>query len=217
MIQKGKEGLPIQRPEINQGRRKLLVGTVALTGTMLAIDAVSKAKPAYAAVKATANFRERRKSVNVANSSSLDTPATFDTSQGQQVNIQDTPTPDTTVAALQKRILQDKAKNLEASPPSQPSWLEKYIVPFLTPAAAVGTLGWGIVQFNKNRELDRKKRDEARFRSIVSDLGSQNIETKTGAAVLMRTFLNPKHKDSYRRYYDKIFHLEVIYLRLRKV
>ncbi len=93
-------------------------------------DALSKTEKAYAEVKSALNFRERRMSVNQANSASPDIQATpLNISQGQPGSIQDTPTPDATVSALQKNQLEPQVQQLE----TQPSWFEKYVVPLSYP------------------------------------------------------------------------------------
>ena len=73
------------------------------------------------------------------------------------------------------------------------------------------------MQFNRNQRIDRKKRDEDRFQTIVSDLGSDNIATRTGAAVLLGIFLDPQYKESYQRFYEQIFTVAVAHLRNRPV
>jgi uncharacterized protein YjbI with pentapeptide repeats len=239
MMRGNPESLMVNNPqEVDIGRRNLLVQATRLAGAGAATYALSKAEPAYAAVKKIAEFRDRREVRHSTNLPSLDTHVTTPSkSQGQSVNIQDTPTPDATVTALQKRILQDQANQLE-TPPS--GWLEANIATLIGFAGTAATIGVGIWQFNKtlsndrknqadqhatdeanrqaqererlnNLRIDRERRDEDRFQTIVSGMG------RTGAAIMLQTFLDPKYKESYQRFYQQIFNLSVAHLRLREV
>lgn len=237
--------------EIDTRKRKFLKRTGEAIAAGITIAALSQAEQAYAAVEKLAGFRNRRKPVNSVISPFLDTQATTQSvSQRHPVTIQDTPTPDATVTALQKRILQDQAKQLETPPQN---WLESNIATLIGFAGTAGTISVGIWQFNKNFRSDRekqahqqaidaasrneqeqarilleknrqedlkieqKKRDEDRFFSVVAALGSPDAITRTGAAIMLRTFLDPKQKESYKRFYQQIFDLTVANLRLREI
>jgi len=140
---------------------------------------------------------------------------------------QSTPTPDSTITALQKEQLTQQVKQLE----NQNTWSWTNIA---TPITAFGTLGtiivgvvggsftylrWRKEQRNernnqqKAQRIDREKRDEERFQIVVSGLGSKDIEAKVGAAIMLRTFL----KSGYEQFYQQSFDLAVAHLRLRQV
>src|SRR6266567_6254413 len=53
---------------------------------------------------------------------------------------------------------------------------------------------------------------EDRFQAVVAALGSDNEDAKVGAAIMLRTFLQP----GYERFYRQAFYLAVAHLRLRK-
>jgi len=65
----------------------------------------------------------------------------------------------------------------------------------------------------KDQEAEREKRAEERFQAIVEGLGSTNLATQVGAAIMLRTFLRP----GYEQFYSQVFDLAVVYLRLRHV
>lgn len=163
--------------EVDIGRRQLVFGTIAGVTMLAAEGALSQVEQAYAALDTAASFPDRRNRTSLTHSAPNDTPVTLGISQGKPVTVQDTPTSDATVVALQKRILQDQAKQLETPPPS---WLGTNILPLLGSVAGIGTLIGGIWQFNRNQRIDRQKRDEDRFREAVLDLGKD--ETKLGGA-----------------------------------
>jgi uncharacterized protein YjbI with pentapeptide repeats len=139
--------------------------------------------------------------------------------------VQATPTVDPTMATLQKEqlILQnDKLKSDNAW-----AWLSPVSTLF-GPLATVGTILVGILvarnnflQWSKNREdeqkrqeddqrIEREKRDEERFQSVVEGLSSEREEAKVGAAIMLRTFLRP----GYEQFYTQAFDLAVANLRL---
>ena len=152
--------------------------------------------------------------------------------------VQATPTVDPTMAALQKEQLtlqNDKLKNDNAW-----AWLSP-VSTILGPLATIGTILVGILvvrnnflQWSKNREdeqkrreddqrierekraedqrVEQEKRDEERFQKVVEGLGSERMEAKVGAAITLRTFLQP----GYERFYLQAFDLAVAHLRLRK-
>ena len=65
----------------------------------------------------------------------------------------------------------------------------------------------------KDQVAEREKRAEERFQSVVAGLGSEREEAKVGAAIMLRTFLQPGYKQFYRQSFD----LTVAHLRLRPV
>jgi hypothetical protein len=65
----------------------------------------------------------------------------------------------------------------------------------------------------KDQEAEREKRAEERFQAVVEGLGSTNLATQVGAAIMLRTFLRP----GYEQFYSQVFDLTVVYLRLRHV
>jgi hypothetical protein len=226
---------------IGTGRRRLLVGAATIAGTMIAADALSKTEKAYAVVETALTFREGRKGVNLTGSTYLTTTTTtLDISQGQLGNIQGTPTPDATVVAAQKdKTIQDDIAAQNAN-----NWWRTNLISLLTSltgVAALVTIAVNVWQYRKNqaaqqveqknRELERhkdqiakqenqqridqkerEKRDEDRFQIAVSGLG--NEETRIGAAVTLRTFL--QECQGYEKFYQQIFDIAVGYLRLRK-
>src|SRR6266849_4837464 len=210
MMRGSPEKQTVNPQEVDKGRRRLLAGAATLVGTGVVIAALSPLEKAYAAIEAAASFPDRRNRTSLTHLALNNTPRTLDIPQGHPVTVQPTPTPD-----LQATKTALEIKQLETLPPPQPSWFEKYILPSLAPAIGLGTLGWGIWQFNRNQRIDREKRDEDRFREAVLDLGKD--ETKLGAATTLRTFLDKKNKESYQRFYQQIFDLSVGYLRLRNV
>jgi len=64
----------------------------------------------------------------------------------------------------------------------------------------------------KDQEAKREKRADERFQAAVEGLGSDNVEVKVGAAILLRTFL----QTGYEQFYRQAFDLAVVHLRLRK-
>jgi pentapeptide repeat protein len=66
-------------------------------------------------------------------------------------------------------------------------------------------------RWQKDREVEREKRAEERFQSVVTGLGSEKEEAKVGAAIMLRTFLQP----GYEQFYWQAFDLTVAHLRLR--
>jgi uncharacterized protein YjbI with pentapeptide repeats len=66
-------------------------------------------------------------------------------------------------------------------------------------------------RWQKDREAEREKRAEERFQSVVTGLGSKKEEARVGAAIMLRTFLQP----GYEQFYRQAFDLAVAHLRLR--
>jgi hypothetical protein len=67
-------------------------------------------------------------------------------------------------------------------------------------------------RWQKEREEEQRKRDEERFQSAVEGLGSERIEAKVGAAIMLRTFL----REGYEQFHRQVFDLAVAHLRLLK-
>jgi len=65
----------------------------------------------------------------------------------------------------------------------------------------------------RDRNLDREKRAEERFQKVVEGLGGDKPEAQVGAAIMLRTFLQP----GYEKFYQQTFDLAVTHLRLRSV
>ena len=65
----------------------------------------------------------------------------------------------------------------------------------------------------KDQKAERENRAEERFKAIVEGLGSANLATQVGAAIMLRTFLRP----GYEQFYSQVFDLTVVYLRLRHI
>ncbi len=141
--------------------------------------------------------------------------------------VQATPTMDPTMTALQKEQLALQNDKLKSD--NSWAWLSPVSAIF-GPLATIGTILVGILvarnnflQWSKNRDdeqkkraedqrIEREKRDEERFQKVVEGLGSERKEAKVGAAITLRTFLQP----GYERFYRQAFDLAVAHLRLRK-
>ncbi len=65
----------------------------------------------------------------------------------------------------------------------------------------------------KDRQIDRERRAEERFQLVVEGLGSEKLEARVGAAIMLRTFLQP----GYEQFYNQAFDLSVANLRMRSV
>src|SRR5450755_112568 len=63
----------------------------------------------------------------------------------------------------------------------------------------------------KDQEAEREKRTEERFQAAVEGLGDEKEGARVGAAILLRTFLQPGHE----QFYVQTFDLAVANLRLR--
>jgi hypothetical protein len=88
----------------------------------------------------------------------------------------------------QKRWLEDRRAERERRDEEQKRWL-------------------------KDQEAEREKRAEERFQAVVEGLGSTNLATQVGAAIMLRTFL----RQGYEQFYSQVKDLAVVYLRLRYV
>jgi uncharacterized protein YjbI with pentapeptide repeats len=61
-------------------------------------------------------------------------------------------------------------------------------------------------------QKEQAKLDEERFQKVVEGLGSDRLEARVGAAIMLLTFLRP----GYEKFYSQTFLLAVAHLRLRK-
>ncbi len=134
------------------------------------------------------------------------------THQALTPGVQGTPSVDPTLIALQKENLRH-----------QNNWLWINTTPFFSVLAIVLTALFGLYRWRKEQHLEqqkraedmlieRGKRDEDRFQTVVAGLGSERVEAKVGAAIVLRTFLRP----GYEQFYRQVFDLAVAHLRLRK-
>lgn len=137
---------------------------------------------------------------------------TIDPTTAALPRVQLTPAIDPTVTALQKETLQH-----------QNEWLWNNSGPLLSTAAIVITALFGFCRWRneqrrerekraQDHRIDREKRDEDRFQAVVGGLGSERVEARVGAAIMLRTFLRP----GYKQFYSQAFDLAVAHLRLRK-
>ena len=123
--------------------------------------------------------------------------------------VQATPTVDTTVIALNKEKLAQEVQQLKnQNEPDLLGWLRTNAAVFVV---VIGGL-IGLFRWFGDRRSEREKRDEDRFQAVVADLGSNHIEARVGAAIMLCTFLQP----GYERFYRQSFDLAVAHLRLRK-
>ena len=126
--------------------------------------------------------------------------------------VQATPTPNATVTALKQEIQQLKNQNAPDlfSNITILTVVITGLIIFL--AAVIGGLFGFFRRLRVRRDEDRVRRDEDRFQAVVTDLGSTNIQARVGAAIMLRTFLQP----GYERFYQQTFNLAAAYLRSRK-
>ena len=152
------------------------------------------------------------------------------------ITVQITPTEDATVTALNKEKLAQEVEQLKNQNQLDLfSWLRTNASIFFSTLAVVlgglfGLWRWSVDRRDaQNKELEaqseaqnkelidrkteREKRAEERFQSVVEGLGSERNEAKVGAAIMLRTFLQP----DYEQFYQQSFDLAVAHLRLREV
>ena len=67
-------------------------------------------------------------------------------------------------------------------------------------------------QREKDYRVEQAKLDQERFQAVVEGLGSERVEARVGAAIMLLTFLRP----GYEEFYSQTFQLAVAHLRLRK-
>ncbi|SRR5579883_1805383 len=100
---------------------------------------------------------------------------------------QATPTPDATMAALQKEQLTQQVRQLDNW---WLYWLYNGSTAFIAAFASVIIALFGIYQWAGNRRNDLRAQAEERFKAAVTALGSENEATRVGGAILLRSFLN---------------------------
>jgi uncharacterized protein YjbI with pentapeptide repeats len=126
---------------------------------------------------------------------------------------QETPGTDPTITALQKEQLRQQVEQLDHT---WENWLWANAAPVLS--AVLSTLilvGGGLIGFLRWRgdlRLDREKRSEERFQAVIRDLSHADPSTKVGAAIMLRTFLQP----GYAPFARQVFDLVAAHLRLTR-
>jgi len=138
-------------------------------------------------------------------------------------HVQATPSPltpiDPTVTALQKAQLAQQIEMLQHNN----DWLWNSSTALLSTlavitAALIGIFRWlrerrdEQTRILEDREDEREKRSEQRFQSVVKDLSDEDLATRIGAAIMLRTFLRP----GYEQFYAQVFDLTVAHLRLHR-
>jgi uncharacterized protein YjbI with pentapeptide repeats len=127
--------------------------------------------------------------------------------------VQATPTEDATVTALNKEKLEQEVKQLKnQNAPDPLGWLRTNASILLSTLVVVIGALFGFWRWRVDRRAEREKQTEDRFQKAVEGLGSERSETQVGAAIMLRTFLQP----GYERFYRQTFDLAVAHLRLRK-
>jgi len=128
------------------------------------------------------------------------------------ISLQATPTEDATVTALNKEKLAQEVQQLKNQNEPDPfGWLRiNAAILISTLVVVIGGL-IGLFRWLGDQRSEREKRAEERFQTIVGGLGSTNLATQVGAAIMLRTFLRP----GYEQFYSQVFDLAVVYLRLR--
>ena len=133
-------------------------------------------------------------------------------------SVQTTPTEDLTVTVLNKEKLAQEVVQLH----NQNFW--SAWTNLATPISILAIFGGSIFTLIryltdrrdatdkefKDREDERAKRGEERFQKVVEGLGSDKESAKLGAAIMLRTFLQP----GYEQFYQQAFDLVVANLRL---
>jgi uncharacterized protein YjbI with pentapeptide repeats len=148
------------------------------------------------------------------------------------LTLQATPTEDATVTALNKEKLAQEVQQLKNQNETDLlGWLRtNSAILFSTLVVVIGGLIGLFRWFGdrrserdkrdeeqqrwmKDREAEREKRAEERFQAAVEGLSSEREEAKIGAAILLRTFLQP----GYEQFYTQTFDLVVAHLRLPRI
>src|SRR6266704_1789853 len=130
--------------------------------------------------------------------------------------VQATPTEDATVTALNKEKLKQEVQQLKnQNEPDFFGWFRTNSAILLsTLVVVVGGL-IGFFRWFRDQRSERDKRAEGRFQAVVEGLGSKEIERQVGAAIMLRTFLQPNR--DYEQFYRQTFDLAVTHLRLPHV
>jgi uncharacterized protein YjbI with pentapeptide repeats len=126
---------------------------------------------------------------------------------------------DPTVTALQKAQLAQQLEKLQ----HDNDWFWNSSTALLSTLAVIAAALIGIFRWLRerrdeqtrileDREDEREKRSEQRFQSVVKDLSDEDLATRIGAAIMLRTFLRP----GYEQFYAQVFDLTVAHLRLHR-
>lgn len=140
-----------------------------------------------------------------------------DTNNAGTPSVQTTPTEDPTVTALNKEKLAQEVEQLH----NQNFW--SAWTNLATPVSILAVFGGSIFAFIryltdrrdaqekelKDQKEERARRAEERFQRVVEGLGSDTESAKLGAAIMLRTFLQP----GYEQFYQQAFDLVVANLR----
>lgn len=79
----------------------------------------------------------------------------------------------------------------------------------LTFVTTVALVAGGLVSYFQKRSAELRSREEERFEGVVRSLGSERVEERISAAVLLSTFLSPQ----YARFHEQVFNLAAGHLR----
>jgi hypothetical protein len=124
------------------------------------------------------------------------------------VSNQGTPTVDPTMIVLQKQQLTQQISQQEHT------WQNLFwnsVSALLSSILLVVGGIFALFRWFRDRRAEREKQVEERFLAVVKDLGSKDVGTRVGAAILLRTFL----QSPYKRFHSQTFDLAVAHLRLR--
>lgn len=129
------------------------------------------------------------------------------------VAVQATPTANATITA---EIANEQLRKLQLD--NDRSWNAWFwnngptiLSSFLSTLVIVGGALFGLWRWRKDQHTELEKRAEERFQKVVESLGDEKEEVKVGAAIMLRTFLQPGYEQFYRQSFD----LAVAQLRLR--
>jgi uncharacterized protein YjbI with pentapeptide repeats len=141
------------------------------------------------------------------------TPAVISTAAATSIvpaTVQATPT----LSKEELEIEQIKLENEKIKNENDWWWVNKasIITALLSMAGVIGAVWVGFRQWRGQQKADREKRDEDRFQAIIDGLGSERVEARVGAAIMLRTFVRP----GYEQFCSQAFDLAVSHLRLRK-
>jgi hypothetical protein len=130
--------------------------------------------------------------------------------------VQATPTVDATLTALNKdKLIWDINKDKSGIAKDQSdrfwAWTSSGVI-------IVGIAGviFSLFQFYRaqlDKRVEREKKDEEEFHTLIRDLGSDKIVVKIDATITLRKFLRP----GYEQFYQQIFDWMVINLRQQNI